>query len=104
MTKSQAVAYRVLCIVFLGAGAFLLRFFYRVVFQGANFGEPGFAGLWRSSLVAVPAGLLGSGRSLSRLHPSDQGTWAGRRIGAPFSARAPRDLDRCEAVGATGLR
>ena len=59
MTRGQSTAFRFFAVLLFGAGFFLLRFFWRVVFKDANYGEPGFSGIWVSHLAAVPAGVLG---------------------------------------------
>jgi hypothetical protein len=59
MTKAQSAAYKIFSFLALGAGFFLLRFSYLVVFKDANFGSPGFQGVWVSNLAALPAAILG---------------------------------------------
>ena len=59
MTKAQSAAYKVSSFLAFGAGLFLFRFSYLVVFKDANFGPSGFQGVWVSKLAALPAAILG---------------------------------------------
>lgn len=59
MTKAQSAAYKLFSLLTFGAGVLLLVFSYKVVFKDANFGPPGFQGVWVSSLAALPAAIIG---------------------------------------------
>ena len=59
MTKAQSAAYKLFSLLAFGTGVLLIVFSYQVVFKDANFGPPGFQGIWVSNLAALPAAIIG---------------------------------------------
>jgi branched-subunit amino acid transport protein AzlD len=58
VTKSQSAAYKMLSIVFLAVGMFLLRFAYLAIFKDINLGSDLWGGIYTKA-AAMPAGILG---------------------------------------------